>query len=188
MSRWDPDARGRLERAAFDLFLERGYDHTTVADISTKAGLTERTFFRHFVDKREVLFARSATLLDVMSNALEQTDPELLPIEAVRVAVEAISKVMYGRLSYARQRQQVIAAHPDLQERDLNKRAALTAALELGLRRRGAPDSTANVAAETGIGIFYGAFVSWLGASRERELVDIVHERFEELKVVTSAL
>jgi AcrR family transcriptional regulator len=57
MSRWEPDARGRLGQAAIELYVERGFDDTTVADIAERAGLTERTFFRHFADKREVLFA-----------------------------------------------------------------------------------------------------------------------------------
>ena len=57
MSRWEPDARGRLEKAALALYGERGFENTTVAEIADRAGLTERTFFRYFTDKREVLFA-----------------------------------------------------------------------------------------------------------------------------------
>ena len=62
MARWEPDARGRLEKAALDVFRERGYAHTTVGDIAERAGLTERTFFRYFTDKREVLFSGSKEL------------------------------------------------------------------------------------------------------------------------------
>ena len=57
MGRWEPDARDRLERAALELFVEHGFDPVTVPEITARAGLTTRTFFRHFADKREVLFA-----------------------------------------------------------------------------------------------------------------------------------
>src|SRR4051812_5557079 len=60
MGRWEPGARGRLTRAALELYLDPGYEQTTVADIAARAGVTERTFFRHFADKREVLFDGSA--------------------------------------------------------------------------------------------------------------------------------
>jgi hypothetical protein len=60
MTRWEPNARGRLEQAALALYGERGFENTTVAEIAARAGLTERTFFRHFADKREVLFAGGA--------------------------------------------------------------------------------------------------------------------------------
>ena len=62
MGRWEPDARGRLVKAAMELYGERGFEQTTVAEIAERAGLTERTFFRHFADKREVLFAGAGAL------------------------------------------------------------------------------------------------------------------------------
>ena len=65
MGRWKPDARGRLEQAAFELFTERGFEQTTVAEIAERAGLTERTFFRYFADKREVLFAGADALQEL---------------------------------------------------------------------------------------------------------------------------
>ncbi len=186
MSRWEPDARGRLEKAAYELFLDRGYDQTTVADIAKRAGLTERTFFRHYADKREVLFGGSTGLQDELLRTLDRVAPEHPPIEAVRIAVEAISALMHGRLMLARERRRIIAAHPDLQERDLNKRATLTAALEQGLRRRGVSESAASLAAEMGIAVFYSGFGRWLGDPVERELVEVIREGFDELKAVAA--
>ncbi|MBD5657375.1 MAG: TetR family transcriptional regulator [Candidatus Eremiobacteraeota bacterium] len=186
MSRWEPDARGRLEQAAYELFRDRGYDQTTVADIAKRAGLTERTFFRHYADKREVLFGGAGALHDELLHALEGVLPELPPIEAVRIAVETISALMRGRLPLARERRRIIAAHPDLLERDLNKRSTLTGALEDGLKRRGVSESAASLAAEMGIAVFYSGFNRWLDDSKDRELIEIVHELFDELKAVAA--
>jgi AcrR family transcriptional regulator len=186
MSRWEPNARGRLEEAAYELFLGRGYDQTTVADIAKRAGLTERTFFRHYADKREVLFGGAGALHDELLRALDEVSPELPPIAAVRIAVETISALMHGRRQLARERRRIIAAHPDLQERDLNKRSSLTGALEAGLRRRGVAESAASLAAEMGIAVFYSGFDRWLDDPAERELTEIVHERFDELKAVAA--
>src|SRR5215472_3630839 len=82
MGRWEPDARGRLERAALELYGERGFEQTTVAEIAGRAGLTERTFFRHFADKREVLFAGSAALRDLIVNAVTSAPASATPIDA----------------------------------------------------------------------------------------------------------
>jgi AcrR family transcriptional regulator len=188
MSRWKPDARGRLEQAAYELFLERGYDRTSVADIAARAELTERTFFRHYADKREVLFGGTATLLAAFLGALEAAPPELPTIEDVRVAVEAGSRMMHGRRALARERERVVAAHPDLQERGLIKRATLTAALAQGLERRGVPKSAASLAADMGLTAFYVGFAEWLEGPEDRELVDVVRERFDELRAVASGI
>jgi AcrR family transcriptional regulator len=186
MSRWSPNARGRLEEAAFELFLNRGYDQTTVADIAQRAGLTERTFFRHYSDKREVLFAGAAFLQEELLRALDEASPEQPAIEAVRIAVEAISRLMHGRRELARERQRIIAAHPDLQERELIKRASLTAALARGLQQRGVPEPTASLAADMGVAVFFVGFGRWLEDPQSRELVAIVSEGFNQLKAVAS--
>jgi AcrR family transcriptional regulator len=186
MSRWKPDAGGRLEKAAYELFLEHGYDRTTVADIAARAGLTERTFFRHYADKREVLFGGAAALQDELLRALDAAPPALPTIEAVRIAVEAASAMMHGRRSIALERQRIVAAHADLQERDLIKRATLTAALAQGLQRRGVAEPAASIAADMGIGVFYVGFARWLDGPAGPEFVDIVHDGFDQLKAVAS--
>jgi AcrR family transcriptional regulator len=184
MSRWNPDARGRLEQAAYELFRDHGYEQTTVADIAKRAGLTERTFFRHFADKREVLFGGAAALQDEIVRALDGLPPALPTIEAVRIAVESASSLMHGRRALARERQRIVAAHADLQERDLIKRAKLSAALAQALRQRGVPEPSASLAADIGIAVFYVGFGRWLDDPADREFVEIVHEGFDQLKAV----
>lgn len=187
MSRWKPDARGRLEQAAYELFLDRGYEETTVADIAARAGLTERTFFRHYSDKREVLFGGSAVLKDELVRTLDALPSRLPTIEAVRIAVEAVSRLMHGRRVLARERQRIVTAHADLQERGLIKRATLTAAIAQALKQRGVPESAASLAADMGMAVFHIGFERWLDDPADRELVEIVHEGFDQLKALASA-
>src|SRR5271165_618273 len=104
MARWEPNSRGRLEQAALALFGERGFDNTTVAEIAARAGVTERTFFRHFVDKREVLFWGAGTLQEFLVNAVAGAPESAAPIEAVAVALEAASTMFDERRENARQR------------------------------------------------------------------------------------
>ena len=186
MSRWKPDARGRLEQAAYDLIMERGYDQVTVAGIAERAGLTERTFFRHYADKREVLFGGSSALQDELLRALREAPPALSTIEAVRVAVEAMSALFHGRRALAKERQRIVISHSDLQERELIKRATLTAALADGLRHRGVPEAAAHMAADMGIAVFYVGFIRWLDDPAERDMTAVVHEGFDELKALAT--
>ena len=111
MGRWEPDARGRLEQAALELYLERGFDQTTVAEIASHAGLTERTFFRHFADKREVLFGGSA-LAEGLAAAVDAAPEDQQPLDAVIAALESLSDFFAERHAHARRRQRVIAANP----------------------------------------------------------------------------
>src|SRR5215469_13715779 len=86
MSRWEPNARGRLEQAALELYCERGFDQTTVTEISERAGLTERTFFRYFADKREVLFWGQEHLRDLYVRAIVAAPETDAPIDLVAAA------------------------------------------------------------------------------------------------------
>src|ERR1700726_1622547 len=117
MTRWEPDARGRLEKAAMELFQERGYVETTVAEIADRAGLTERTFFRYFADKREVLFSGSAGLEKLLVDHVIGAAPGMAPLSAVSAALEATTPMFEERRAFARKRQRLIATHADLQER-----------------------------------------------------------------------
>src|SRR5262245_65226921 len=118
MSRWQPNARGRLEQAALELYTKRGFDRTTVAEIAQRAGLTERTFFRHFADKREVLFWGQHRLREVYVNTIEAAPDSAAPLEMVAAAMEAAVPIFRERHAIARQRQMVIAATPELRERE----------------------------------------------------------------------
>jgi AcrR family transcriptional regulator len=186
MSRWEPDARGRLERAALELYGERGFEQTTVAEIAARAGLTERTFFRHFADKREVLFAGAGTLQDLLVRTLASTPDSAAPIDAVAAALEAAGALLQERRDYARQRQAVIAANVDLQERELIKLASLASALAGTLRQRGVRDPAASLAAEAGIAVFRIAFELWVSEASQADLPQLIRESFDELKAVTA--
>ena len=117
MSRWEPDARGRLEKAALALYGERGFENTTVAEIADRAGLTERTFFRYFTDKREVLFAGAGSLQDLLVNAVVDAPQSQVPIDAIATALGAAADLFEERRDFSRQRQSVIVANSELQER-----------------------------------------------------------------------
>jgi AcrR family transcriptional regulator len=186
MSRWEPNARGRLERAALDLYIERGFDQTTVAEIAARAGLTERTFFRHFADKREVLFAGAAGLQDFLVSTLASIPDSAAPIDAVAAALEAAGAVLQERRESARQRQAVIAANTELQERELIKLAALAAAMAGVLRQRGVSDPAASLTAEAGIAVFKIAFERWINDTSQRDLPQLIRESLDALKAVTA--
>jgi AcrR family transcriptional regulator len=186
MSRWEPNARGRLAEAALALYAERGFEQTTVAEIAARAGLTERTFFRHFGDKREVLFAGSAELLGRLTGTLAATPQDVRPLDAVAAGIEAIAGVMQERRAHSRQRQSVIAATPELQERELIKLAAMATALADALRQRGVPEPAASLAAEAGIAVFRIAFEAWIDDANEQAFVELVRDSFAELRAVTA--
>jgi AcrR family transcriptional regulator len=186
MGRWEPDARGRLELAALELYSEHGFEQTTVAEIAERAGLTERTFFRHFADKREVLFAGAAALQDLLVSTLASTPDSAAPIDAVAAAIEAAGALLQERREYARQRQAVIAANAELQERELIKLASLASALAGTLRRRGIADPAASLAAEAGIAVFRIAFERWVSDLSRADLPQLIRESLDELKAVTA--
>ncbi|MEV5510153.1 TetR/AcrR family transcriptional regulator [Streptomyces orinoci] len=186
MGRWEPNARGRLEQAALELYVERGYEQTTVAEIAGRAGLTERTFFRHFADKREVLFAGAGTLRDDLVSAAAQAPPGAPPIDVVATALAAVAAPFQGRLESVRRRQSVIEANAELKERELIKLASLSAALAETLRERGVAEPAASLAAEAGIGVFKVAFGRWVGEPGGGEFARIVREAVDELKAVAA--
>ena len=186
MGRWEPNAQGRLERAALELYVERGFEQTTVAEIAKRAGLTERTFFRYFADKREVLFAGAGSLQDFLVGALASAPDSAAPIDAVASALEAAGALLQERREYARQRQSVIAANAELQERELIKLASLASAMAGVLRRRGVADSAASLTAEAGIAVFRIAFERWVSQTSQQDLPHFIRESLDELKAVTA--
>src|ERR1700704_5974819 len=128
MGRWEPDAKGRIAKAAMELFGQRGFEQTTAAEIAERAGVTERTFFRHFADKREVLFGASHALQDLMVGAVTRAPASAAPIDAVGAALQAWAAVLNDR-EYSQQRQAIVAASEELRERELIKMATLTSAI-----------------------------------------------------------
>src|SRR5216683_6539970 len=186
MSRWEPNARGRLEQAALELYIERGFEQTTVAEIAKRAGLTERTFFRYFADKREVLFAGAGSLQEFLVSTLASAPECAAPIDAVASALQAAGALLQERREYSRQRQAVIVANADLRERELIKLASLGSAMAEVLRRRGVRDPAASLSAEAGMAVFRIAFERWINESGQRDLPQCIRESLGELKAVTA--
>ena len=170
------------------LYVERGYEQTTVAEIAGAAGLTARTFFRHFTDKREVLFAGSEFLLARMVEALEAAPAAGGPMRAVAAALGAAAELLGRDPAWSRQRQSLIEANAELRERELIKMATIGAALADGLRRRGVPAADASLAAEAGIAVFRVAWEQWLAGPPEADLAGIMRATLERLSTVTTAL
>lgn len=169
-----------------ELYGERGFEQTTVAEIAERAGLTERTFFRHYADKRDVLFSGAGVLQEVMVDALAAAPPSLAPIDAVGAALDAAAALMQERREFARRRQAIISANAELQERELIKLANLSAALAGGLRQRGVREPAASLAAEAGIAVFRVAFERWVGASGSRSYRRLMRDSLDEMKQVAA--
>jgi AcrR family transcriptional regulator len=186
MGRWEPDARGRLLKAALELYGEHGFEQTTVAQIAERAGLTERTFFRHFADKREVLFAGADVLQERMVSAAAEAPAGTTPIEAAAAGIEAAGMLIQEGGELPRQRQSIIAASVELQERELIKLASLAARLAEVLRGRGVGEPEASLAAEAALAAFKIGFDRWVSSDDERELPHVIRESLEALKAVSA--
>ena len=168
MPRNGEPARQRLQQAALELFGERGYEQTTAAEIAARAGLTERTFFRHFADKREVLFDGQGVLRTALASAIVGAPATLGPLEALYRAFRSLEQLLENNRPFSYPRQQVIDRTPALQERELAKVAALTESLALALRQRGVDERLAALAARTGMAAFLHAVESWFAAPSHR--------------------
>jgi AcrR family transcriptional regulator len=187
MARWEPDARGRLEKAAMELFAERGYARTTVGDIAERAGLTERTFFRHFTDKREVLFSGSQELERSIVEAVTDAPRDAPPLEAVASAFEAAGAMLQERrdLGHVRARFAIVVEHAEVRERELIKMASMAAAVTRALHARGVSEPTASLVAEAGIAVFKVGFERWVSGEKPQDLAGHVRAAAEALKAAT---
>jgi AcrR family transcriptional regulator len=185
VGRWQPDSRGRLQEAALALFTERGFDQTTAAEIAARAGLTERTFFRHFVDKREVLFGGTELLREHIVSAVAGAPATDGPFDAVARGLAAAA-TFFGevRRDLSRQRHAVIASNPELRERELTKMADYAAAVAGALRQRGVTEPQATLAAEAGMTVFRVAYERWAGGDDDRGLTAIVDDSLAGLRAV----
>jgi AcrR family transcriptional regulator len=169
-----------------ELYAEHGFEQTTVAEITARAGLTKRTFFRHFTDKRDVLFAGVGPLQELVVSAVADAPDSLAPIAAVGAGLDAAAALLQERHEGARDRQAIIAANPELQERELIKLASLAAAIAEALRGRGVRDRAASLAAEAGIAAFKIAFECWINEPDQQDLPRLIQESLDELKAVTA--
>ena len=186
MVRWEPDSRTRLVEAALALYGEKGYDNTTVEEIAERARLSERTFFRYFVDKREVLFWGAQELEALLVRAVDDAPPEARPIDAVISALEHAGALFEGRHDGALQRQRVIEANAQLREREVVKLFTLASSLAGALERRGVDAGSARLAADAGVAVFRVAFDRWIAGSSDVALAMHIRRAFDELRDVTA--
>jgi AcrR family transcriptional regulator len=187
MSRWKPDAQGRLMAAAIELFDEQGYEATTVAEIAERAGLTKRTFFRYFSDKREVLFSGSQELQRLWLEGLAGAPLEASPLSVVIAGLDPVAEMFAERHAFARIRAQIVEANPELQERELIKLQSLAAAITVALVQRGVSENAAILAAQAGVTVFHVAFAHWVQQDDPTAFRRLMDESLEELRSVTAA-
>ena len=165
MSRWAPDARERLETAALDLFVENGYEETTVAQIADRAGLNRATFFRHFADKREVLFGGEDVLAGLFGEGIRAAAPGATLGECLQAALAAAGAALTPQQrAKAAQRVLVVAANIEVQERGLLKHARIARSIDAALRERGFDELIARLGAEVGMLAFTIALEHWIGS------------------------
>jgi AcrR family transcriptional regulator len=189
MARWEPAASERLQKAALELFSANGFDETTVVEIAATADLTERTFYRYFADKREVLFNGQAEFQQAFIDGIATAAQDARPLDIVSSAVATVCSpsgiFSEERRPHSRLRQKVIAANPELQERELLKMSSLASVLAGALRARGVEDPAASLAAECGVIVFRLSFEQWIADGSVRDFADIQSDIFESLRALS---
>jgi AcrR family transcriptional regulator len=190
MGRWKPNTRERLVVAALELFTQQGYDATTVSEIAERAGgLTKMTFFRHFSDKREVLFAGQDLHRRLLADAIAAAPDQATPLQAVAAALDALAAGFTDdRREFAARLLAVVTANRELRERAMFKRAALAEAMTDALHKRGVPDLAASLAAELGVRAFGRAFDQWADPASQQTLASLARQALDEIRSATVTL
>jgi len=183
VSRWQPDAGSRLERAALELFVEQGFADTTVPQITERAGLTTRTFFRYFPDKREVLFAFDTQLPAIVERLMAQAAPGLGPMGVIRSALETVATVnLADQREHLDLHRSIVQSDDGLRERELRKHSILAEATRLGFLARGTDELTATLGAHVATTAFNVSIDRWLDAGGERTLESVLHDVLDGLE------
>lgn len=183
MGRWEPGARERLEQAALELFVEQGFADTTVPQITARAGLTTRTFFRHFSDKREVLFGAERDLPALVGQLMADAPASLRPIALIEQGLSVVASTRFeGQRDYLLTHRAVVAADASLRERSLQKQAILSAAVSRGFRCRGLDELTSTLAAHVAVTVLDVAVDRWLDGDGEAPLTELVRDTLHELR------
>jgi len=187
VARWEPGTPLRLQQAALELFATRGYEQTTATEIAQSVGLTERTFFRHFSDKREVLFHGQDVFVQAFLDGVGSAPSGASAIEIVGCALQSAGSLFPDeRRRQSRIRQSVIEQNPALQERESHKLAVLATTIADALRERGVDDLAATLAAESGATVFGIAFTQWIREDEQRSLADIAADVLRELRTLAA--
>ncbi|MCH0558435.1 TetR/AcrR family transcriptional regulator [Streptomyces sp. MUM 16J] len=182
MARWDPGTEQRLRKAALELFREHGYDNVTVTHIAERAGITRRSYFRYFSDKREVLFANSDRLPAAVGEAVLAADKDTPPLAAVLDALAEVGVYLTEHGDDAAQRREVINSSPELRERERTKLAALSAAIGQALRQRGLCPDLATSTAQLATIAFANAYGRWVRANRQETFTDCLASAIAALR------
>jgi AcrR family transcriptional regulator len=183
MARWEPDAQGRLLRAALDLFAEHGYEATTTAQIAERAGLTKTTLFRLFADKREIVFQGQSRLVALVKQGVEEapanSSASQLMVSALRVltGAHADEQRRIGRIL-----DPILASNSDLYERAVAKRFALASALEGALIEHRVDEWQAGVLADLGIRAYYAGYDVWVASENSEPLFNYALDELKHLE------
>ena len=177
MGRWEPDARGRLLRAALDLFSERGYEATTTAQIAERAGLTKTTLFRLFPDKREIVFQAQGALVALVTAGVEEAPAEASAQDLLLAGLRSLASAHTAQhRDIGRTLDPIVASSEELRERAVFKRSAITSAFEQALLRRLGDARLAGVLADLGVRSYYTGYETWVAAGDQRSFTDHVLE------------
>lgn len=188
MARWEPGAAERLQKAALELFATQGFEETTAAQIAQRAGLTQRTFFRHFGDKRDVLFHGQDVFVKAFLGGVDAAPPDTPPMGLIASALASGSSLFTNeRRPFSLMRQAVIDNNPALQERERHKLAGLAVEVANAIRARGITDPAATLASESGVTVFSVAFTAWIRESGQRSLTAIAAGVLKELLALTAS-
>lgn len=187
MARWDPDAPERLKTAALELFVERGFEATTVPEIARRAGLTTRTFFRHFADKREVMFGYEDSIPARVASVMESAAPEEQPLDLLARGLRGLAPTFECMPDELRIMRRVIDSDSGLQERELRKFSLIAAEVERGFRARGIPELEARLLAEISATVVRVGVQRWV-EHPERDLGDVFVETLTAFGAVTASV
>lgn len=186
MPRSREEVRKRLQWAALELFREHGYEQTTAAEIAAKAGVTERTFFRHFPDKREVLFDGGVAFIEAVTAAVRNAPKTLGPWDAMFFAFDSVKQMFVENRPFTEPRQRVIASNAALQERATDKSRALIAAVASALCERGLTVPQANLAAQMGMATLSHGVSAWF-KDGSIDLGEHIVRAFQEARDLSSS-
>ncbi|AMM18873.1 TetR family transcriptional regulator [Frondihabitans sp. PAMC 28766] len=188
MSRWEPNAPERLERAALDLFAEQGFAETTVPQITARAGLTPRTFFRHFADKREVLFAYEADFPTIVAELMVAAPAELSTMQLISTGLETLARTKFEpEADTILAHDAVVRSDQSLRERELTKRSALASAIHDGFVARGEGELDAALAAELAVTVLNVSLARWIAGGAAEPLTGILRQTHQRLTALASA-
>lgn len=187
MGRWEPDARGRLLSAAIELFEEQGYDATTAAQIAARAGLTKTTLFRHFADKREILFQGQEMLVALATEGVEGGGDTAF--DALRSGILALCAVHteQGR-ELGRRLDHILSSSPELQERAVFKRFTITSALQAALTLRTGNSVEAGILADAGMRAYYDGFAGWIAVDDDQPLADFAFTELARYELILAPI